>query len=695
MGCKLFNTHHAPVGAWSSLTFGAPEVGISIDFQDPGVKKSGSMLIGMANSQGIQSIGFTEHLQSATVNLTAEGDKENKKPARPNPLEKFGLFRPEQITRTLTPSYDTFSAGPITFTVYTPYPELPDPAKEKIPALRCLPGILMDVIVDNRNQTEDATVFLGILYSDMKRISALESEGLCMIRHRDDWMFAASSKDGAYLVRGLDTPYFLQNGLPFIHQNGPAFLCFRVPAGQMGTLTVGWSVFAKIGSNGARRTHYYYDRYYSSLEETAFAILAHSQDLRNLCASVDSELITSNQDPRRREFFCQAVRGYYASSQLLEDANGRVYWNICEGAYLWRNTMDLCADHLAWELRRNPWVVRCLMDEFIQDYSYEDRVTFPDKPGDFPGGISFTHDMGCYFTYSAHGYSAYERPNASRNGFYFYMTTEELLNGIYCLCGYVLQTNDTSWLKSHQELLARFMTSLENRDAPSPQERNGILKASSTRTGACGLESTTYDALDHSLLEASGNLYVFIKTWCALTMLERCCQVIGDSTTAQRAQEMLTKCRASIRLFQTNGSHLLRSNAYQEIPGFISAAAEPMAIPYKLGVLNQNSEPLLFEVLRAHSIACLKPGVCIDAVSGGLRLSSTSQNTWPSKAALTIYAMEDALGLDVPKNVVEEVINWGQISAKTVTISDQILCDTKQVIGAPYYPRIVTTALWL
>ena len=44
-------------------------------------------------------------------------------------------------------------------------------------------------------------------------------------------------------------------------------------------------------------------------------------------------------------------------------------------------------------------------------------------------GLSFTHDMGCYFSYSEYGYSAYERENDSRSGFYFYMTTEQLLNG--------------------------------------------------------------------------------------------------------------------------------------------------------------------------------------------------------------------------------------------------------------------------
>ena len=695
MSCPLFNTHHAPIGAWASLTFGAPHVGVSIDLQEPNVKKSGALLAGVAYPQEIRTIGFAERPQAPRTELTAEGDKENKTPARPNPLDAFGFFTPEEITRTLTPSCDTFAAGPVSWTVYTPYAEIPDPAKSDIPALACLPGLVMDITVDNRNGKEPATAFLGLLYADMKRVTAMESDGLCMIRYRDDWAFAAKADSGAYLVRGLNTPALLKSGTAFVHQNGPVFLCLPVPAGEVKTLTVSWSVFAQTGSNGARRSHYYYNRYFSSVDETAAAVLNHADQLRILAHETDKEWMHPQQDSKRRELFCQAVRSYYASSQLLEDNDGRVRWNLCEGAYLWRNTMDLCADHIVWELKRNPWVVRCLMDEFIEDYSYEDRVTFPGKLGDYPGGISFTHDMGCYFTYSPHGYSAYERPNATRNGFYFYMTTEELLNGIYCMAGYALYTGDTKWLESHKELLGKLMESLENRDAPTPEERNGILKASSTRGGTCGLESTTYDALDHSLLEAAGNLYVFIKTWCALGLLRRCCLAVGEEDTAQRALAMLKKCRASASLFQNADSDLLKANAYQEIPGAVSAAAEPLAVPYMLGVLRENEEPLLFKLLRAHCKACLQPGVCTDAVSGGLRLSSTSRNTWPSKSVLTTYVMEKVLGLTLPQGMVDEIIGWAQVSAREVTISDQILCDTRQIIGAPYYPRIVTAALWL
>ena len=102
-----------------------------------------------------------------------------------------------------------------------------------------------------------------------------------------------------------------------------------------------------------------------------------------------------------------------------------------------------------------------------------------------------------------------------------------------------------------------------------------------------------------------------------------------------------------------------------------------------------------FDLLRKHANACLQNGVCIDEQTGGLRLSSTSRNTWVSKVILTIFAMEQVLSIDLPSSLVREVIHWVQVSARETTISDQILCDTRQVVGGPYYPRIVTSALWL
>ena len=159
----------------------------------------------------------------------------------------------------------------------------------------------------------------------------------------------------------LDAVQSLEQGKRLVHQNGPAFLCLSVEAGRKKTMYLAWSVYAQAGSNGATATSYYYNRYFSSARQAADYILGHREELLLASRKSEEEIGGKYPDPGRFLLFCQAVRAYYACCQLLRDEGGAVRYNICEGAYLWRNTMDLCADHLVWELARNPWVVRNIM----------------------------------------------------------------------------------------------------------------------------------------------------------------------------------------------------------------------------------------------------------------------------------------------------------------------------------------------
>lgn len=686
----LFHTHHAPVGAWASLTFGSPYKGVSIDFQEPQVKDSGTLLLGMADENQVHTIGFTEREETK---IQENGDRECPKTS--GVFDGWNLYPPEAIHRTLTLSKDIYRAGRLTFTVHTPCPALPDPKLGAIPELFCLPGIVMDLEVDNTEGTSPCTAFFGLVYHELKKISVFRGAESCQLRYRNDWAFAAENRADIFPVQGGDALARLRKGEAGIHQNGPAFLGMRVPAGEKKVLTVAWAVCAEAGSNGALDTTYYYRRYFRNLTEAVNGVLKQAPALRQLGKKTDSDIGGCGQDRQRFLLLCQAVRAYYACSQLLEEENGTVHWNTCEGAYLWRNTMDLCADHLFWELKRNPWVVRSMMDDFLTKYSYRDKVVFPGKTGEYEGGLTFTHDMGCYFSYSEPGCSAYERSNDSRSGFYFYMTSEQLLNGIYCMAGYVLTTGDFAWLHRYDGLLADLMSSLEHRDAPDTDGGDGILKAVSVRSGACLLESTTYDSLDPSLMEAAGSLYQLVKLWCSLLLLQRCAERDGDTDTKIRAEAMLQKCRTAVKRFRTTEQAWLKANLHTEAKSAVSAVIEPLALPFWLGVLEEAKEPDMFAILRSHGKACLEPGICVDQKTGGLRLSSTSNITWTSKAALTLFGMETVLKIPLPDSLMEELAGWAQKSARDTTISDQIHADSRKVIGGMYYPRIAAAAVWM
>ena len=91
--------------------------------------------------------------------------------------------------------------------------------------------------------------------------------------------------------------------------------------------------------------------------------------------------------------FSQAVHSYYGSTELLE-TDGAPLWAVNEGEYRMLNTFDLTVDQLYFEMKLNPWTVRNELDWFVKRYSYTDKVRFPGKAAEYPGGLSFTHDMG-------------------------------------------------------------------------------------------------------------------------------------------------------------------------------------------------------------------------------------------------------------------------------------------------------------
>src|SRR4029453_16290069 len=141
------------------------------------------------------------------------------------------------------------------------------------------------------------------------------------------------------------------------------------------------------------------------------------------------------------------------------------------------------------------WVVKNQLDWFVDRYSYEDTVRFPGDKTEYPGGLSFTHDMGVANAWSRPGYSSYEK--AGLTGVFSYMTHEQLVNWLCCATVYVEQTGDREWLEQRWSVFEKCFESLLNRDHPDPAQRRGLMQLDSARC-AGGAEITTYDSLDIS-----------------------------------------------------------------------------------------------------------------------------------------------------------------------------------------------------
>jgi hypothetical protein len=247
---------------------------------------------------------------------------------------------------------------------------------------------------------------------------------------------------------------------------------------------------------------------------------------------------------------------------------------VNEGEYLMMNTFDLTVDMMFFEMKFNPWTVKNELDQFADHYSYHDQVFDPAEPEKlYPGGISFTHDMGVMNQWSPKGISSYEVGGLDRLCF-SHMTCEQLTNWVLCAGVYIAQTKDTDFLRRRQSTLQECLQSLLQRDHHQPEMRNGIMSMESSRTQPGG-EITTYDSLDHSLGQSRDNIYLGGKMWASFVILEHLFTALGLQDQATQAKESALLSSATI------------SAGFDESLGFIPA------------VLNSDSKSTIIPAIEA------------------------------------------------------------------------------------------------
>jgi hypothetical protein len=696
----FFMTHHSPAGAFASLTFGLPGRGVSIDLEKPEVDINSDLLAAVSRGPGrTYALPFVTGAEDTDLESQRVAGAQQEKPDRIE--DRWRFYNASELKRTLTAARDSWHAGDLELTVYTPHFELPDPEGGHMEALKlaAAPGLLIDLTIDNTAYDEPAQGFLGLRYLSCGRLRPLDwtSEGkLSGIGLSNQWVLAAQTgAANARTLRYNSVAKALEQGEAIVHMGGrEGGILFEVPPRERVTLTAAFSFYREGIVTQGIKSRYYYTTFFEDAEAVCRYVLEQADTIRAACLAEDVRMESMAQGADEAAVYYQAVRGYYGSTQLLI-ADGKPYYSVGEGVYLWRNTMDLAADHLPYELWRNPWVVRNIMDLYLDRYSYRDKVRFAeDESQHYPGGISFTHDMGNFNAYSPPGRSGYEMPNAV---FYHFMTTEELLNGIYLFTGYTLFTEDLDWMNNRKAAARELVISMENRDHYDAYKRDGIMKAETVLCGEHGKEITTYDSLDHALASSKGNLYIAFKTLCAAKLLEQWFIKAGEAEWASRCRQMADRTAKSLSMSYQHDKGFFPANLYQEVPSRLIAAIEPLAIPHFLGVDVLANYPELWNQCRSHVKTCLQPGHGLDGESGGMRLSSTSRNTWTSKVILCIYTMEHVLQVH-PKDyptLMRELLHWCQITASEKTISDQIICDERITIGGHYYPRTITSFLWM
>lgn len=615
-------------------------------------------------------------------------------------------FNDGEITREITPACDIWRAGELEFKIYTPFLPIPDPVwvnyahpyigKRHTLKTTVIPAVFVELTLDNTAHPHPRKAFFGYEgndpYSAMRRIS-IDNKINGVGQGRITGIFTDGTAVDCALAFSASELLVddIAGRLPFgLGTTGLTIMT----AGANEKRTWRFAVCFYRGGvvTSGKEASYLYTRLFKNIEDVARYGLENFELYKQAADDFDKVILQNQPADERRFLLSQSIKSYYGSTQLLVDEDKKEpLWIVNEGAYRMINTLDLAADHLFFEMRMNPWAVRSILEQYAEDYSYYDDVK-DGSGGRFPGGISFTHDMGVMNAFSPRFKSAYELSGLT--GCYSYMTQEQLVNWILCAGVYWNGTGDGHWLKNHKRIITRCLTSMLNRDGPDDAVRDGVMDMDSCMTGG-GAEITTYDNVDKALGQARRSSYIAVKCWAAYLALEKMFTALGLKELAAIAAKQAEKCAATILKYKRDAgiipAHLEEGNEAMTL-----SVVDGLIFPYTMGMFDDsefiNKYNDFVNALKKHFETALAGGCKFD--SGAWKMSLTSDNSWPSKTFLCQSVSEKIFGLGVDRQADKAHASWLLDPENAFfAYSDQIIAG--KALGSKYYPRGVTCILWV
>jgi hypothetical protein len=688
-----FHAQHSAVGAHFSFTMGmhGVEGGLALEKGDPAL---GAVYVGAFNEEEVDVFPFFRPNETSDVERF-DHQKKNKSEDK-----KVNILKPSDIQRTYSFASDKFESKGMTFEVVSPFYAMKDPKEQTYVKNKrdCAPSIFIKFKVDNRSGTKVKQGAFA-LHQHGCPLNIDDGEGFKGFVFQNGELGISTIGD-ARSIQILDfSETYFPDFNPRVQGIGTCFgFLMDVPAGEEKEILVCLSSYKEGRATLGMEMPYWYTRFFTNIEDVMRYSLDHSEWYLNEATQRDTELEQADLNDAQKFLIAHASHSYYGSTQWFDHA-GEPFWNVNEGEYQMINTFDLTVDMIFYEMKFSPWTVKNVLKSFVEHYSYYDEAMDPNEPEKrFPGGLSFTHDMGNRNMFTPKGHSSYEVTGLDRKCF-SYMTHEQLVNWICCAGVYWSQTSDEEFLQSHAKVLKDALESLLNRDHYDPEQRDGVMSMESSRCGTGGGEITTYDSLDHSLGQARRNLYLAVKTWGAYLALDRMLAKNGNEGLAKEA--LIGAKRAS----QTIANHYDSSLGYipavfdADEPSAIIPGIEGLVFPSVMGMKEALSPTgeygEMIKALEMHFINIFKVGIC-QYEDKGWKLSSTADNSWMSKISICQYVAREVLGLDFgdEQHRQDEAHQDWQIYGSTYNAcSDQFVSGV--AMGSLYYPRIVSNILWM
>lgn len=740
-----FNAQHSPLGAFFSFTCGHPGTkgGMGVQVGRPGDQ---DIYIGVNDGPAgvpgeLKVLPFYEGAQkdaAAAFTVSATGG-EKKKEFR---LKPYDLNK--EVKRRYGWATDTWRTQDLNFQIVTPFGFVRDPAVASTGEMRraLLPAVVAELRIDNRGGTQPKTGFfaLGFPEAAIRVIDGGLRHGRCGFAYQHAGVAAElyDVSDGNYLPCADSLRPFVRWGVGeamadpanAVHLLGTlGGVMFEVPPGKCYAADIALGCYVPGTVSTRLEGKYFYTRYFASLTDVLDEALNYGYTAWKTSDALDRKLLDSGLSVDQQFLIAHATRSYHGSTELL-DVGGEPFWIVNEGEYCMMNTLDLSVDQMFWEAEHQPWVLKNLLTNFVRHYSYHDQVMEhrPDGARSMkPGGISFCHDMGVRNQFSPKGHSSYELTNLP--GCFSHMTYEQLCNWILIATTYVAATNDLHWLQEQDPILTACLRSMLNRAVNTADPDGGLPAYDSSRCGS-GQEITTYDSLDHSLAQTRRNSYMAVKCWAAyigLTYLfTRLNEQDNDRTfhgdhafDASNAAKVLES--SLLKYVQADGT--LPAVLEKENPGWKSRILPAIeGLVYPLFWARQDKTTSFFaewidegghsgafiRALKKHTAAALgDPEKKNRFADGGLRLSTTSSNSWMSKIAIVQHVARALFSIDETGTVRQNLVatsafasaDQAHVKWQTLGESAYWACSDQMVDGvakaSKYYPRIIAAALWM
>jgi len=694
----FFNAFHSPLGAHSSFTLGCKGQtgGLGLEMGGPACE---NVYIGVEerDDEKFLALPFFEYEEGGESSRYDNDDKSENDEQREEILLK--PFNTSDITRDFSVCTDSWKAKDLKFSIISSSLVAPDPDKtsESEQKFAYCPAVLTEIEIDNRGCNKERKAFFGYQgngTTDSMNIVRNLPDGYCGVAKGRSTALVTDS-EYAVAAQGFGAEDILKEKIVQNYHfglGGIAMLIFSVPANEVVKFKVTVCFYRAGIVTSGEETSYWYTRFFDSINSVAVFALKNFNEYKDLASKGNESFTAEHLNDAQTFQLTHAVRSYYGSTQLL-DWDSKPFWVVNEGEYRMMNTFDLTADQLFFEMKMNPWTVRNELDMFVSRYSYTDKVHFPGEDNIYEGGISFTHDMGRCNHISRPEYSTYEL--FGLDGCFSHMTHEQLVNWILCASVYVKQTDDQTWLKDNIDIFKKCLDSMLNRDNPDPAKRNGVMGLDSSRT-LDGAEITTYDSLDESLGQARNNLYMAVKSWAAYLALDELLDEKEMSDVAEKQAQMAAETIVSA--VGENG--MIPAVIGEDCESVIIPAIEGLVFPYVMGMKDKVSltgeYATLIDALKIHFEAVLVKGICLYE-DNGWKLSSTADNSWLSKIYLCQFIAREILHIKTPETgELADIahMNW-LLKEENLFFawSDQMHSGVAK--GSKYYPRGVTSVLWL